>query len=101
MAPREWIGIDITQLAISLIKNRLQDTYGNCLKCVNGMESSANKGTWSTDTKLAYDAHSSYDTSIIRIIGKPVTSVDAEKLTENDKFQFQWWTLGLVGACPR
>ncbi len=25
---REWIGIDITQLAISLIKNRLRDTYG-------------------------------------------------------------------------
>ena len=25
---RDWIGIDVTQLAISLIKNRLQDTYG-------------------------------------------------------------------------
>lgn len=23
---RDWIGIDVTQLAISLIKNRLQDT---------------------------------------------------------------------------
>ena len=28
---RDWIGIDVTQLAISLIKNRLQDTYGNRL----------------------------------------------------------------------
>jgi DNA modification methylase len=26
---RDWIGIDVTQLAISLIKNRLQDTYGS------------------------------------------------------------------------
>ena len=29
---RDWIGIDVTQLAISLIKNRLQDTYGRRLK---------------------------------------------------------------------
>ena len=25
---REWVGIDITHLAITLIKNRLHDTYG-------------------------------------------------------------------------
>ena len=31
---RDWIGIDVTQLAISLIKNRLQDTYGSRLKFV-------------------------------------------------------------------
>ena len=29
---RDWIGIDVTQLAISLIKNRLQDNYGSRLK---------------------------------------------------------------------
>ncbi len=29
---RKWIGIDITQLAISLIKNRLRDTYGGRMK---------------------------------------------------------------------
>ena len=33
---RDWIGIDVTQLAISLIKNRLQDTYGSRLKFVSG-----------------------------------------------------------------
>ncbi len=33
---REWIGIDVTQLAISLIKNRLQDTYGPRLKFISG-----------------------------------------------------------------
>ena len=32
---RDWIGIDVTQLAISLIKNRLQDTYGRRLKFVS------------------------------------------------------------------
>ena len=33
---RDWIGIDVTQLAISLIKNRLQDTYGRRMKFVSG-----------------------------------------------------------------
>jgi adenine specific DNA methylase Mod len=33
---RDWIGIDVTQLAISLIKNRLQDTYGSRMKFVSG-----------------------------------------------------------------
>src|SRR5208282_6216222 len=32
---RDWIGIDVTQLAISLIKNRLLDTYGPRLKFVS------------------------------------------------------------------
>src|SRR5262245_21604106 len=33
---RDWIGIDVTQLAISLIKKRRQDTYGSRLKFVSG-----------------------------------------------------------------
>ncbi|MCW5553176.1 MAG: hypothetical protein KIS67_13580 [Verrucomicrobiae bacterium] len=33
---RDWIGIDVTQRAISLIKNRLQDTYGRRLKFLSG-----------------------------------------------------------------
>ena len=35
---RDWIGIDVTQLAISLIKNRLLDTYGRRMKFVSGPE---------------------------------------------------------------
>ena len=42
---RDWIGIDVTQLAISLIKNRLQDTYGTRLKFVSGSESRNEKGS--------------------------------------------------------
>src|ERR1700735_5158784 len=34
---RQWIGIDVTQLAISLIKNRLLGTYGNRMKFVSGV----------------------------------------------------------------
>jgi len=36
----------------------------------------------------------------IETIGEPVTPADAAKLADQDKFQFQWWALGLVGARP-
>ena len=65
---RKWIGIDITQLATSLIKNRLRDTYGDKIEIVT--------------------------------IGEPVTPNEAYMLAEQDKYQFQWWALGLVGARP-
>jgi site-specific DNA-methyltransferase (adenine-specific) len=65
---RKWIGIDITQLATSLIKNRLRDTYGDKIEIIT--------------------------------IGEPVTPNEASILAEQDKFQFQWWALGLVGARP-
>ena len=65
---REWIGIDITQLATSLIKNRLRDTYGEKIE--------------------------------IKTVGEPTTPNEASVLAEQDKFQFQWWALGLVGARP-
>ena len=65
---RQWIGIDITQLAITLIKKRLRDTYGD---------------------KIQIETH-----------GEPTTPADAAKLAEDDKFQFQWWALGLVDARP-
>ncbi|MDO8530773.1 MAG: DNA methyltransferase [Dehalococcoidia bacterium] len=65
---RQWIGIDITHLAITLIKNRLKDM---------------------TNGRASYT-----------IIGEPVTLPDAEELAANDKYQFQWWALGLVGARP-
>ncbi len=38
--------------------------------------------------------------SIVRIIGEPVTPNEASVLAEQDKYQFQWWALGLVGARP-
>ena len=35
-----------------------------------------------------------------RVIGEPVTLSEAEALAAEDKYQFQWWALGLVGARP-
>jgi site-specific DNA-methyltransferase (adenine-specific) len=65
---RRWIGIDITHLAIGLIRNRLADAHG---------------------ASLTY-----------HVVGEPVTLDDAEALAAEDKFQFQAWALGLVGARP-
>ena len=67
---RAWIGIDITHLAISLIKHRLHSAFGDAIK----------------DT--------------YEVIGEPVDLHGARKLAEEDPYQFQWWALGLVGARP-
>lgn len=65
---RRWIGVDITHLAIGLIKHRLADAYG---------------------PKIA-DSYS--------VKGEPTTVDGARELAAEDPFQFQAWALGLVGA---
>lgn len=40
------------------------------------------------------------DTVHYQVIGEPTTQEDAEELAATDKYQFQWWALGLVGARP-
>ena len=66
---RRWIGIDITHLAVSLMKYRLHDTYGEQL--------------------------SPYD-----IVGVPQDTASARALAAQDRYQFEWWALGLVDARP-
>ena len=67
---RQWIGIDITSLATTLIKSRLRDAYGEQV----------------ADT--------------YEVIGEPVSEEDACELARSDPYQFQWWALGLIGARP-
>jgi DNA modification methylase len=67
---RQWIGVDITHLAITLIRHRLRDTYGDAIGAT------------------------------YQVIGEPVSLPDAETLAADDPYQFQWWALGLVGARP-
>ena len=66
---RKWIGIDITQAAIVVIKKRFKDNFG-----------AAGTG--------------------LKIIGEPTSLPDAEALAKSEPYQFQWWSLGLVGARP-
>ena len=65
---RQWVGIDITHLAIGLIKHRLADAFGH-------------------DVRAEYD-----------VIGEPASVTGAEQLAKDDPFQFQAWALGLVDA---
>jgi site-specific DNA-methyltransferase (adenine-specific) len=68
---RRWIGIDITHLAIGLIKRRLSDAFGPSVK-----------GTY-------------------EVIGEPTDLPGASALAQQeDKYQFQSWALGLCGARP-
>lgn len=67
---RKWIGIDITHLAITLIKKRLLDAYGEGV------------------------------TKEYEVVGEPTDVAGAQELAKQDRFQFQYWALGLVGARP-
>lgn len=67
---RRWIGIDVTHLAIGLIKHRLKDAHG-------------------------IEPPKDY-----RVVGEPTDIGGAQQLAADDPYQFQWWALGLVGARP-
>lgn len=67
---RRWIGIDITHLAVNLIKVRLRDAFG-------------------PKVEETYE-----------VVGEPTSVPDAQQLAKEDPYQFQWWALGLVGARP-
>jgi hypothetical protein len=125
---RDWIGINPAiagQLAVSRIKNRLQDTYGSRLKFVSG-GAHAPRVSGSTPTSNPSDAHESSAAnvsatrasltarearalpdqntlpgiSLVSVIGEPTTPNEAATLAEEDKFQVRWRALGLVGARP-
>jgi site-specific DNA-methyltransferase (adenine-specific) len=65
---REWIGIDITHLAVGLIKHRLLGSLG---------------------AKPGID---------YKVIGEPTDLEGAKQLATEDRHQFEHWALGLVGA---
>jgi adenine specific DNA methylase Mod len=68
---RNWIGIDITHLAVSLIEKRLKDRYPEL----------QGKGAFIVE-------------------GVPQDFAGARNLAERDKHQFQLWACSLVGVQP-
>lgn len=64
---RKWIGIDITHLAISTMKWRLEQMFPS----------------------IKY-----------KVVGEPVDLAGAKELANQNKYQFQWWALSLIGAKP-
>lgn len=60
---RRWIGIDITHLAIAVMRSRLQDSFP-------GIQ--------------------------IEEIGVPKDLASARALANKDRYEFQWWVVGLI-----
>ncbi|MBI2303327.1 MAG: restriction endonuclease [Chloroflexi bacterium] len=61
---------EATHLAITVMKKRLEDSFG---------------------LKPGVD---------YQVIGEPVDVAGARALAEQDRYQFQWWALSLIGALP-
>ena len=74
---RRWIGIDITHLAITLMKHRLEDSFG---------------------VKPFGDP--TFQLSPYEVIGDPKDLHSARALAEHDRYQFEWWAIGKVAARP-
>ena len=68
---RQWIGIDITHLAVALMKNRLKTAFN----IIPGQD--------------------------YQVVGEPVDVGSARALAEQDRFQFEFWAMSLLEAFPR
>ena len=68
---RQWLGIDITHLAVALMKSRLKDMFN------------LNPG------------------SDYAVVGEPQDVGSARALAEQDRFQFQFWAVSLLEAQPQ
>ena len=68
---RQWLGIDITHLAVALMKNRL---------------------------KTAFDLEAGRDYDVV---GEPQDEGSARALWEQDPYQFQFWAVSLLEAQPQ
>ena len=67
---RNWIGIDITHLAINIIKLRL-------------------KSMFDSEPKKDY-----------KVVGEPEDLASAIELANQNRYQFQWWATSLINARP-
>jgi len=67
---RKWIGVDITHLAINLMKYRLKNMF-NIVPNRN-----------------------------YKVVGEPEDLSGAVELAKNNRYQFQWWALSLINAKP-
>lgn len=80
---RNWIGIDITHLAISIIKQRLKDAFPD--KIIEDQETK--KPTILSGIQFEVE-------------GTPKDLNSALDLFNRDAYQFQWWAISLVNAQP-
>jgi site-specific DNA-methyltransferase (adenine-specific) len=70
---RHWLGIDITYLAVNLVKGRLRDTFPTAIFQVEGEP---------------------------RDLGAARALAQDSNNNANRRYQFQWWALSLIDAKP-
>ena len=68
---RKWIGVDVTHLAVALMKNRLKTGFN----IVPGKD--------------------------YEVVGEPADVGSARALAEQDRYQFEFWAMSLLEAFPR
>ena len=68
---RRWLGIDVTHLAVALMKSRLKDMFN-------------------------LDPGTDYE-----VVGEPRDAGSARAMWEQDPFQFQFWAVSLLEAQPQ
>ena len=68
---RQWIGVDVTHLAVALMKNRLKTGFN----IVPGKD--------------------------YEVVGEPADVGSARALAEQDRYQFEFWAMSLLEAFPR
>ena len=68
---RRWIGVDVTHLAVALMKNRLKTGFN----IVPGVD--------------------------YEVVGEPADVGSARALAEQDRYQFEFWAMSLLEAFPR
>lgn len=78
---RNWIGIDITHLAICLIEKRLRDAFADNYKDNSDLPKNQQK-------------------DFFEVEGTPTTLDAAQDLFNRDPYQFQWWAISLVNGQP-
>lgn len=67
---RRWIGIDVTHLSLAIIKQRLARNFGESIF------------------------------KSVTVVGEPMNEEEALALASTDKFGFQCWAVGRIGAPP-
>ena len=78
---RRWIGVDVTHLAVALMKHRLKDMFN-------------------LDPVYRVPRDGELPENQYLVVGEPVDVASGRQLGQEDRYQFQYWALSLLGARP-
>ncbi len=103
---RRWIGIDVTHLAVGLMKLRLKDAFGLKAESSKGSTIDQQKAMARKVAAMSEDEFMEMSPWLegdpnkyfFQVVGQPEDLDGARELAQNDRYGFQWWILPLIGA---